>query len=496
MELNSIIIIIAALAIILVVLLVNHKRKALPSVDHNELVKLQTLLDEANKNKAELKTHYELMLQDERDRARSDKEEALRAKDAQFERVRAEDDARHKRELDLLKEHFEKTMAEMQTHVKAATEDILQERQREFSETNTKDMGNIVKPLTDIIAQMRETMQQTSKEQNSLTAVLKEKADLMVRQSEAAKKSAEELTEAFKNKSKVQGDWGEEVLERMLVDQGLQRGRDYEVQYVLRDNDNHVLHSDNDDLMRPDLVLHLDNDRDVIIDAKVSMTAYLEYVNADRNNDKEAKEYYLKKHIESIKSHIDELAAKEYYKYHAKSMIDFVIMFVPNMDSLRLAMAEQPTLWYEAMGKRVFIADGQMLYASLQIIKRTWVQIDQEEKFVKLMEYAEELRDRVGDFLGEYKAIGDALQRANQAFLKGDAKLAPSGKSISTTIDKIMKTFSLPNRKGKRTKSSAKTVPAIPDKYIPLPLDTDAETDLDAAVDVDASASNGSQELQ
>lgn len=474
MELNSIIIIVACLITIVVVFLSNRKKNALPSSVNDEVVRLQALLESTIKNKEELKKHYEQMLVDERERAINDKESALREKEMLFEKIRKEDELRHKNEFDTFKENFDRTMAELHKNVKGATEDLLQERQKELSESNNKNLGDILNPLKESIEKMKSTMQENSEKQTSFSEIIKEQASLMIKKSEDAKRSAEKLTEAFMHKSKVQGDWGEKVLEDLLNNQKMIKGRDYDTQYTLRDSDNNVLKNKDNDVMRPDLVLHLDKDRDVIIDSKVSLTAYFEYVNADNDGDNDMKEIYMKKHIDSIQSHVDELAAKEYYKYHAQSMIDFVIMFVPHTESLRVVLDKDPLLWYKAMEKRVFIADGLTLYAALQIIKRTWSQIDQEKNFNKLIEYAEELRDRVGEFLTSYNDIGKALDQANKAYHTGKIKLDPSGKSISTTIGKIMNAFSLANMKGKKGKNTTKITPAIPNNY--LPLDEDAKS--------------------
>ena len=190
--------------------------------------------------------------------------------------------------------------------------------------------------------------------------------------------------------------------------------------------------------MRPDVILHLDQKREVIIDSKVSLTAFMDYVNAEDENDRQK---FLRAHVESIQKHVKELAAKDYSSYvkPPKVKMDYVIMFVPNTGALWAALGAQPDLWRNAMEKNVYIADEQTLFAALRIINMTWTQIAQAQNHEKVYALANELMDRVGQFMDRYKAIGKALENAGKAYEAADKKLQPTGQSIIQTCAKLQK---------------------------------------------------------
>jgi Uncharacterized protein conserved in bacteria len=236
----------------------------------------------------------------------------------------------------------------------------------------------------------------------------------------------------------VQGNWGEIILDELLESQGLTKGVHYELQSSIRDAAGDVVRTEDDRSMRPDVILHLDQKRDVIIDSKVSLTAFMDYVNAQDEGDRQK---YLKAHVESIQKHVKELAGKDYSSYvkPPKVRMDYVIMFVPNTGALWAAVGAQPDLWRNAMEKNVYIADEQTLFAALRIINMTWTQIAQAQNHEKVYELANEMMDRVGQFMDRYKAIGKALENAEKAYEAGGKKLEPSGQSIIQTCAKLQK---------------------------------------------------------
>ena len=246
------------------------------------------------------------------------------------------------------------------------------------------------------------------------------------------------MTRVFKHGTKVQGDWGETVLDELLEAQGLTRGVHYDVQSVIRDGSGQVIKSEEGSLMRPDVILHLDLRREVIIDSKVSLTAFIDYVNAETEDERQQ---YLKAHIESIQKHVKELSVKDYSSYiqPPKVKMDYVIMFVPHTGALWTVLNAQPDLWRKAMDKNVFIADEQTLFAALRIINLTWTQITQVQNHEKVYALANEMLDRVGQFMKKYQALGKALDNAKSAYEDGEKKLQPSGQSILQTCGKLLK---------------------------------------------------------
>jgi len=333
---------------------------------------------------------------------------------------------------------FDETIAKVTAQMQTATQDMLKQRQEEFTQSSSTSLGQIVNPLKETIDKMKQAMDNNTLKQTQLGGEIKAQAENMVRQSEAARTSAEELTRVFRHAGRVQGEWGEIILDELLESQGLTRGIHYDIQTSIRDAAGNVVRSSDDKSMRPDVILHLDQKRDVIIDSKVSLTAFMDYVNSD--NDAE-RQKYLKAHVDSIRKHANELAAKDYSSYiqPPKVRMNYVIMFVPNTGALWTAVNAQPDLWRMAMEKNVYIADEQTLFAALRIISLTWTQIAQEQNHEEVYNLANEIMDRVGQFMDRYKNIGAALEKATKAYEEGGKKLEPSGQSILQTCGKLQK---------------------------------------------------------
>ena len=346
----------------------------------------------------------------------------------------AAQEERHKEGMAALQARFDETMNTMKAQVQAATDELLKQRQKEFAEQSNTNLGQIVTPLRETIDRMKKAMEDNTLKQTSMSSEMRTNIEHMMRQSQAAQKSAEELTRVFKHG----GDWGETVLDELLEAQGLTRGIHYDTQAVIRDASGQAIKSEGGSTMRPDIILHLDQRREVIIDSKVSLTAFMDYVNAETE---EERQQYLKAHIASLQSHVKELSAKDYSSYiqPPKVRMDYVIMFVPHTGALWTALNAQPDLWRKAMDKNVFIADEQTLFAALRIINLTWTQIAQAQNHEKVYALANEMLDRVGQFMKKYQAIGKALDNAAKAYEDGEKKLLPTGQSILQTCAKLKK---------------------------------------------------------
>lgn len=358
--------------------------------------------------------------------------------EAQQQKALAEKDAAWNDIMKGQEQRFNETMARMSEQMKNATADMLKDRQKEFADSSNQQLGQIVNPLRETIDKMKQTMADTTLKQTEMSSVLKDNIERSMQQAMAAKKSAEELANALKHGSKVQGDWGEAVLDELLTSQGLVRGIHYDTQTVIRDAQGNTVHTDDGATLRPDVILHLDQRREVIIDSKVSLTAFLDYANADNEADRQR---FLKTHIDSLQKHVKELSTKDYSAYvqPPKVRMDYVIMFVPHTGALWTALNAQPDLWRKAMEQNVFIADEQTLFAALRIISLTWTQIRQAENHEQVYRLANEMLDRVGQFMKKYTAIGKALKSATTAYDDAERKLQPSGQSILQTCAKLQK---------------------------------------------------------
>ena len=386
------------------------------------------------KTKAEAQQQLETTKKEANDLLAKTKAEA----EAQQQKALAEKDAAWNDIMKGQEQRFNETMTRMSEQMKNATADMLKDRQKEFADSSNQQLGQIVNPLRETIDKMKQTMADTTLKQTEMSSVLKDNIERSMQQALAAKKSAEELANALKHGSKVQGDWGEAVLDELLTSQGLVRGIHYDTQAVIRDAQGNTVHTDDGATLRPDVILHLDQRREVIIDSKVSLTAFLDYANADNEADRQR---FLKTHIDSLQKHVKELSTKDYSAYvqPPKVRMDYVIMFVPHTGALWTALNAQPDLWRKAMEQNVFIADEQTLFAALRIISLTWTQIRQAENHEQVYRLANEMLDRVGQFMKKYTAIGKALKTATTAYDDAERKLQPSGQSILQTCAKLQK---------------------------------------------------------
>ena len=349
-----------------------------------------------------------------------------------------EQEKRHSEAMAALQEKFDETLQKVTAQMASATDDMLKQRQKEFAESSSANLGQIVDPLKETIARMKKAMDDSTLKQTEMSGVMKATVENMIRQSEAAKKSTDELARVFRRGAKVQGDWGETVLTELLESQGLTPGIHYEIQSSVRDASGCPVRTDSGSTVRPDVILHLDTRRDVIIDSKVSLTAYMDYVNAEDETDRQR---FLKAHADSVWRHVKELSAKDYSSYvrAPRVCMDYVIMFVPHTGALWTALNSQPDMWRKAMEMNVFIADEQTLFAALRIIRMTWTQIAQAQNHEKVYALANEMLDRVGQFMKKYEAVGKSLEAALKSYEEAGRKLSPSGPSILQTCSKLRK---------------------------------------------------------
>ena len=347
-------------------------------------------------------------------------------------------DAAHKDAMDALQKRFDETVARVSAQLKEEAGEMLKARQKEFSESSNLSLGQIVNPLKENIAELKKAMEDGSKEQAERNGEMRERIKSLMEHSDAARKSADELAAAFKHGNKMQGDWGETILEELLSSQGLTKGVHFDTQAVIRDADGRTVRNEGGSILRPDVILHLDERREVIIDSKVSLSAYVDYVNAENELDRQN---CLKAHLDSIKKHVKELATKDYSSYVKlpKVSAGYVIMFVPNMGALWSALNAEPDLWRKAADQNVYIADEQSLYGALKIVSMTWTQVAQAQNHEKVYELANEMIDRVGQFMEKYEAVGKALKKASDEYEAAERKLSPQGQSIINTSNKLIK---------------------------------------------------------
>ena len=398
-----------------------------------EQVRLEAELSHSQSKVAEL----QLNLQQTKEEMTKNYAEQLSAKDEAFKETLALRDSAHKEAMEALQTRFDETVAKVSSQVREQTGIMLKERQKEFAESSNQSIGQIVNPLKDNIAELKKAMEQGNKEQAERNGEMRERIKTLMEHSDAARKSADELAAAFKHGSKVQGDWGESILEELLSSQGLTKGIHFDTQAVIVDADGHAVRGESGSIMRPDVILHLDERREIIIDSKVSLKAFVDYVNAESEVERQA---CLKAHLDSLRKHVKELAAKDYSSYVQPPKISagYVIMFVPHLGALWTALNAEPDLWRWAADMNVYIADEQTLYGALKIVKLTWTQVAQAQNHEKVYALANEMIERVGLFMERYDALGKALRKATDEYDDGLKKLDVKGQSIINTSRKLI----------------------------------------------------------
>lgn len=366
------------------------------------------------------------MLEAERELRKSDKteyEQRLQAQKTDFERQTNKNFAD-------LRSSYEQQIALFREQLTNISRRAMQESSRELFMLNNKQMDSIVKPLNENISRMEQTMARNNESSVKRHASLEQTIQHMVAQTVALGQQADRLSNALLHKNKTAGNWGELVLNELLESQGLQKGVHFDAQYTLRDEGGRaLLNDDTGSRMIPDVVLHLADNRDVIIDSKMSLASFVDYRNAETDNERKQAVMRL---INSIRGHVRELSGKQYQDYVKKPRISagFVIMFVPIEGALQLALAESPELWREAFEKKVFIVGAQTLIAALRIIDLTWVNVKQERNTLAVMEEARKLVDRVQQFYDRFQDVGRRISDVKEAYDRVSDKVSEGKQSI------------------------------------------------------------------
>ncbi len=347
------------------------------------------------------------------------------------------DNARLQTQLEQAGKRMEERRQEMERQVEATkqelalrTQELLRQNADRLKQENAEHMTLLTAPLREAISEMRRALEDTTKHSAEDNASLRELLAQMMRSNREIGEQAELLANVLRRDSQAAGYMGEVILGDLLAAQGLVEGVHYESQPYLRDaKGRKARNEDTGSAMRPDFILHYPQGQDVVIDSKVSMAAYERYVNA---TDPEEKAKALKAHIQSVRKHVDELAGKDYSRYldPGRQAVDFVLMFMPFESSLQLALANDPSLWHEAFERKVFITSEQNLTAILHMIHVAWVQNQQAQNQRLVFGLAEQLIDRLGDFIKRYTALGERLEQARRAFDDCGKKLYAGNQSV------------------------------------------------------------------
>ena len=339
-------------------------------------------------------------------------------------------DEEFKNQLQTSKEQFQEQLRTAREQFSNMAQQLMESSASKLKESNKEAMNGITQPLKDAVEKMQQAIHENQEKSAGYSASFAEQIKLMMEQTQQLGQKTESLTNVLRRDNKVSGNMGEIILGDLLASQGLTEGIHYEVQTRLRDELGRPLkHDETGKEMQPDVILHYPQGQDAIVDSKVSLVAYEKYVNAENAEDKER---YLQDHIKSVRQHVNELARKDYSKYikNGRDAVDFVIMFVPFESSLQLALANDPTLWREAFEKKVFVTGEQNLLGILHMIHIAWVQNQQAENQQKVFGLAEQLLDRLGDFVQRYNDLGVKLEAVNKSYKSTIEKLRDGRQSV------------------------------------------------------------------
>lgn len=316
-------------------------------------------------------------------------------------------------QLKQLQAEKSKLTEELRDSFRAVASDILKERTADLDKRTEETLKPLREDLKAFGEQVNKTYQEEARERFSL----KDSIEKLILRSQEISDETTSLTRALRGDSKVQGDWGELILERILDQSGLIRGEHYFVQETLRDEAGSVITTgENRGGLRPDVIVRYPNKGAIVIDSKVSLTAYARYVAAETE---EERAQALKEHLLSLRKHINELSGKRYEEYTEGSP-NFVMLFIPNEPAYTIALAHDPTLWEEAYRKNVVLINGTNLIAALRMAQDMWQRDSQQRNVMQIVDEAGKLYDKFATFAETFLKIESKLEDAQKAF--GDAK--------------------------------------------------------------------------
>lgn len=331
-----------------------------------------------------------------------------------------------------IKEETAKMREETESHFKAIAQEILAEKSKAFKEANELRLSEILNPFKENIEQFKRTINDNyineAKERHTLQEHIKELMEL----NQSIGKEAKDLTQALKGNTKMQGDWGEMILETILEKSGLNKGQEYQIQ-VTRDENGNVIKNELGNYLRPDVIVYMPDDKKMIIDSKVSLNAYVNFVNAE---DKETQEKYAAAHVQSVRNHINELKTKKYQDY-VRSAGDFIMMFIPNEGAYLAAMQQDTDLWQYAYDNMVVIISPTHLISALKLINQLWQHDRQTKNAIEIAEESGKLYDKFCGFVADMENISKNITGTKTAFDSAMNKLQTGRGNLINQVNKL-----------------------------------------------------------
>lgn len=365
------------------------------------------------------------------------KDKAARALRNELEEARIEN-ARLKEKIGNVEAFNNSVREETKAQFKSLAADIFSSQSEKFKEANETRLSEILNPLKEDIKDFKRRVDDTYMNSSKERTLLGEQMKRLMELNMSIGKEARDLTEALSGNTKVQGDWGEMVLETILVKSGLVEGENYFVQRTKNDDGTQIKNDDNGRL-RPDVVVALPDKKCIVIDSKVSLTAYVNYINADNDDDRQR---FGKAHLLSVRSHLKELETKRYQDFVGvgnDDRIDYVLMFIPNEHAYMAAMTLDNNLWMEAYEKRVVIISPAHVISTLRLIAQLWTRDKQTKNALKIAEEGGKLYDKFVGFVNDMQTVEQSLGKASVAYASAMSKLHTGRGCIVSKVENLKK---------------------------------------------------------
>jgi DNA recombination protein RmuC len=305
---------------------------------------------------------------------------------------------------------------------------ILEEKTLKFTEQNKENLKSILSPLQDKIQLFEKKVEDTHKESIDYHAALRQQILGLKEMNEQMSKETINLTKALKGDSKMQGNWGELILERVLEKSGLEKDREYSVQQSFT--------NESGQRIQPDVIINLPDGKKMVIDAKVSLTAYEKYINEAEDNNQVL---FLKEHVTSLKRHVEGLSQKNYQDIYQMESPDFVLLFVPIESAFAVALQEDNSLYNKAFEKNIVIVTPTTLLATLRTIDSMWANQKQQENAIEIARQAGALYDKFEGFVGDLLRIGKKMDEAKVEYSNAMNKLVDGKGNLVTSVEKLKK---------------------------------------------------------
>lgn len=323
----------------------------------------------------------------------------------------------HARQIEMLTAKYEQQnealRQEMMLQFNVLASDVLKRNSESLKEANSEQIDALLRPLKENIESFKKTISEGYVKESSSRKLLETQIERLVKLNETIGEEARNLTSALKGNSKVQGDWGEMILETLLENAGLERGINFETQ-LTRDSGGNVLKNDEGKLLRPDVLIKLPDNHSIIVDSKVSLTAFVDYCNAEDEN---VRIVAGKKHLQSVYAHIDELYAKM-YQNNLKGAADYVMMFIPNESAYIAAVQLDINLWKYAYERGVIIVSPTHLFSVMSIVSQLWRQDKQNRNAMLIAERGGKLYDKLVLFMESFEKVGKSIDDAMTSYNK------------------------------------------------------------------------------